>query len=157
MKLRFSLRMLLVCTVAVAALAAFVALRMQPARVASQFQAAVQRGDWEAATAMIVGNDLKLTLDQPKANSWKIESFEFSPQSSDQWLRGECLGKLVVTLHSSGESEDAVWSTSLTTQCDVVITTRGVQIMSFFKEEPVVAGAPKPPYESDASVQPASD
>lgn len=157
MKLRFSLRMLLICTIAAAAVAAFVALRMQPVRVAKRFQDAARQNDWSAAAVMIAGDDLNLTLDRPKTDSWKIESFEFNPQSSNQWLRGECLGKLVVTSHSSGESEDAVWSSYQTSHCDVAVTARGVRILTFTKDLPTVAGAPKPPYETDGPAQPAND
>lgn len=159
MKLRFSLRMLLIGTVVVAA-AAFVALRSRPSRVAEKFQAAARQGDWSAATAMIDGAGVEQTLDQPyqsKADSWKIESFEFSPQSPGQWLRGECVGKLVVTSHSSGESNDAVWSSYETSQCDVTVTAQGVRILKFTKGLPAVVGAPKPLYDTDYSIQSANE
>jgi hypothetical protein len=156
MKLRFSLRMLLVCTVAVAAVAAFVALRMQPVRVAEQFQAAIQRSDKEAAAAMVYGADMRQTLGLDKANSWEFVSFDFSRPSWTEWLQGECLGKLVVEADISSESEDAYWSANETSQCDLAITSRGVQIVKFTQEQ-AIAGVPLPPYDTDNSDPSAND
>jgi hypothetical protein len=154
MKLRFSLRTLLLCTIAAAAAAAFVALRLQPARVAQEFQAAVRQGDWNAAVAMMGTVDIKRKLGPPDAHTWELKSFEFRPQSAAQWLRGECRGELAVTSRSSSESNDAYWSVIETSHCDIAITARGVQIVSFTKEEPLVAGVPKLHDEVDESDPP---
>jgi hypothetical protein len=150
MKLRFSLRMLLIGTVAVAATAAFIALRSRPGRVAEQFQAAIKRGDKDAAAGMIYGMDIGQTLGLVRANSWEFISFEFSKQTLGEWLRGECLGRLVVESDISSESEDTYWSADETSQCDLVITSRGVQIVKFTQEQ-AIAGVPLPPYGTDNS------
>lgn len=156
MKVRFSLRMLLACTAVMAAVAAFAALRMQPVRIAEQFQAAIQRGDKEAAAAMVYGSDMRQTLGLDKANSWEFVSFDFSRQSWAEWLQGECLGELVVEADVSSETEDTYWSADETSRCDIAINSRGVQIVKFTQEQ-AIAGVPLPPYENDNSDSSAND
>jgi hypothetical protein len=148
--------MLLIGIVAVAAAAAFVALRMQPVRIAEQFQAAIKQGEKDAVAAMVYGADMKQMLGLVKANSWEFVSFEYSKPSLAEWLRGECLGKLVIESDISSESEDTYWSADETSQCDLVITSRGVQIVKFTQDQ-AIAGVPLPPYETDNSNPSAND
>ncbi|MBA3480981.1 MAG: hypothetical protein H0T51_04105 [Pirellulales bacterium] len=158
MRIRFSLRTLLIGTIAVAAIAAFVALRQKPAHIAAQFQDTIQRGESSVAAAMIYGANILQTLDLSQADSWELESFDFNSQSFSQWLQGKCKGRLVVTSHSSSESHDAIWSVIQTSHCDVAVSARGVRILQFTKEEPAVMGIPKnAPYETDVPDQPTND
>lgn len=161
MKLRVSLRMLLVCTVAVAAAAAFVALRSRPVRIAEQFQAAIQRGDKDAVAAMIRGPGIEQTLEQKGTDkepvSWKFISCEADEQSTSQWLRGVCLGRFVVEFHFIHEGDDSVLSAYQESQYDVSVTTSGVHIVDFTQQDPACLIIPNPPYESDVPDQPANE
>jgi hypothetical protein len=161
MKLRFSLRMLLVCTVAVAAVAAFVALRSRPIRVAKQFQSAIQRGDKDAVAAMIQGPGIEQTLKQKGSDkepvSWKFISCEADEQSTSQWLRGVCAGRFVVEFHFIHEGDDSVLSAYQESQYDVSVTTNGVQIVDFTQQDPACLIIPIPPYESEVPDQPANE
>jgi hypothetical protein len=144
---QFSLRTLLACTALIAVIGGFAVVRSRPLRNAERFQAAIERGDGDIALSMMDAN-IAQTLGAKPTDKLEFEAFKFQPQSPGQWLHGECLGQLTIKSRSSGESNDAVWSVIKIWHCDVAVTSRGVQVLRHVEEEPLVAGAPKPPFES---------
>lgn len=143
MKFRFSLRVLLIATVIVAGAAAFVALRMQPAKIAAQFQRAVLRKDQAAAEAMIAGAGIEETLRRHShlkdPRSWELVSCDVSEQSAEQWLHGVTVGQFVVEFYFISENADGGSSAYQVCYYDVAISTRGVEIIKFRHDEPAVA------------------
>jgi hypothetical protein len=162
MKLRFSLRMLLLGTVVVAAGAAFIALRMQPARVAVKLQVAVRRNDQNAVSAMLHGDGIEQTLNQKSAFlkdplSWKFISCDISEQSTDQWLRGVCAGRFIAEFYFKSENEEGGVSAYQTCYYDVAISNRGVEIVKFSHEDPLVAVWDNSMVPADDAAMPAND
>jgi len=151
MKPRFSLRGLLFLGVPlVAVLGYFVYLRQQPAEVARQFQLAVEKQDTATVDKLLPPADLKQAIAASNAmlknDPWKLESIDFEPQTTSQWLRGVCAGKLVIHAQGSSIDGDTLWSASETGNCDVEATARGILLIAIESEGPAMAGAPAPPY-----------
>jgi hypothetical protein len=146
LKLRYSLRFLLIIATTAVALAAFWAVRSRPSRFAAQLQEAIRSGNQDAA-ALLRDVNIPEALGIKPFESWEIESIEFRQQSFTQWLSGECLGKLVVSSRGTSDDGDVTWFASQEFECDVAVSSAGLQIRSVVKGEPALAGAPKPPYE----------
>jgi hypothetical protein len=151
MRLRFSLRRLLFLVVPlVAALGYFVYLRRLPEVVAQQFQTAVQKQDQATVDKLLPPADLKQAIVASNAmlknDSWKLESIDFEPQTTSQWLRGVCAGRLVIHAQGSSIDGDTLWSASQTGNCEVEASARGILLIAIECEDPAMAGAPAPPY-----------
>lgn len=161
MKLRFSLRMLLVATIVAAAAAAFVALRMQPAKMAAKLQDAVRRKHRESVAALLQGPGIEQTLTEKGEHvgpeSWEFISCEVDEQSVSQWLQGECSGRFIVEFHFRSEGNDSIFSAYQESQYEVSASASGVQIVNFSQQQPLTAVIPKLPEESNDAELPASN
>jgi hypothetical protein len=152
MKLRFSLRSILLLVVpAVAAFAFLYCLRQQPAEIARNFQIAVQKQDAPTIDKLLPPNELKTAIAASNAtlkkDRWELKSVTFEPQNTSQWLRGVCAGKLAIyTLGGSSVDGDTIWSASEEGTCDVEATASGIRLIAFESEGVAVGGAPAPPY-----------
>jgi hypothetical protein len=151
MRLRFSLRSILLLVVsAVAAFAFFCYLRKQPAKIARQFQIAVQEQDTATIDKLLPPNELKTAIAASiamlKNDPWKLQSIDFEPQTTSQWLRGVCAGRLVIHAQGSSIDGDTLWSASQTGNCEVEASARGILLIAIECEDPATAGAPAPPY-----------
>ncbi len=88
MKLRFSLRTMLILMTCAAALCWW---RDRPRRMADQFVDAIEAGDFEAAKAMIVDRQREVIacfLERDVRN--RILDGERETQSSWEWINGQC-------------------------------------------------------------------
>ena len=143
MKQRLSLRTLLIGPIALLVGAAFVWLRSQPPQVAAKLQRAIQRNDQSAVEALIDGAGIEQTLRQEShlkdPQSWEFVSCDVSEQSTDQWLRGICVGQFVVEFYFKYENAEGGSSAYQTCYYDVAISSRGVEIVKFSHDEPAVA------------------
>ena len=136
--------MLLIGTVVVAASAAFIALRMQPAKVAAKLQEAIRRNDQSAVSALLHGAGIEQTLNQKSAFlrdplSWKFISCDIREQSTDQWLQGVCTGQFIAEFYFKDEDKEGGVSAYQTRYYDVAISNRGVEIVKFSHDDPLVA------------------
>lgn len=89
MKLRFSLRALLVL---VGALAAFGYLRSRPAAIARQFELAVSAQEYSEADSLINDSRDRFLQDLKKNGCVFEVTVRFEPQTAANWLRGRCHG-----------------------------------------------------------------
>jgi hypothetical protein len=154
MKLRFSVRLLLIGTLVVALAAAFVTLRMQPARIAKQFQKAIERNDKDAVAEMITGPGIVETLNQQPVffkhpQSWKFLSCEVGEQTSRDWLQGVRKASFVVEFNFRSEGSHSVASGLQECRYDVVISRTGAKIVDFTQHEAAVAVSSLDPNDPD--------
>jgi hypothetical protein len=118
-KLRFSLRCLLVLAACVAALCYW---HERPRRIAEQFVEAIRAGDYKLAEAMFVaGSDYNPLSNKPAAaKEWKATTVE---QTTKDWLAGRCFVLISTNIHD------------YTLSCRVEVTRMGPQPATHWRME----------------------